>query len=127
MHPDIVTEKSADRMASANVLALEDRVREVEKELEASRARIGELEGKLEDAERRAAGSSTSGSKLEPRAIEARGGQVHTPRPPLPHGLNLPQGAQLQRAVCSRLIRHAVPTVRSCVCGLRGHSFARAH
>ena len=75
-------------------------VREVEKELKASLARNGELEGKLKDAERRAAGSSTSGSKMELRAIEARGGQVHTPRPPLPHGLNLPQGAKLQRAVC---------------------------
>ena len=86
-----------------NVFTLDDRVREVEEELKASVARNGELEGKLEDAERRAAGSSTSGSKLEPRAIEARGGQVQTPRPPLPHGLNLPQGAKLQRAVCSRL------------------------
>ena len=114
-------------MAPANVLALEGRVREVEEELEASLARIGELEGRLEDAERRAAGSSTSGSKLDPHAIEAGGGQVHTPRPPLPHGLNLPQGAKLQRAVCSRLIRHDVLTVRSCVCGLRGHSFARPH
>ena len=39
MHPEIVTEKSADRMASANVLALENRVREVEKALKASLAR----------------------------------------------------------------------------------------
>ena len=61
-----------------NVFTLDDRVREVEEELKASLARNGELEGKLEDAERRAAGSSTTGSKLEPRAIEARGGQVHT-------------------------------------------------
>ena len=114
-------------MASANVLALENRVREVEKALKASLARNGELEGKLEDAERRAAGSSTSGSKLEPQAIEARGGQVHTQRPPLPHEVNLPQGAKLQRAVCLRLIRHDVPTLRSCVCDSRGHIFARTH
>jgi hypothetical protein len=71
-----------------------------EKELEARNgeleARTFDLQRKLEDAERRAAGASASGCQLDqpPAAIEASGGQVHTPRPPHPHGLKLPQSAE---------------------------------
>jgi hypothetical protein len=73
-------------------------IKSLEETAAAGSAREKELERKLEDAERRAAVASASGSKLN----EARGGQVHAPRPSFPLGLKLPQGAKCNRAaLCS--------------------------